>query len=144
MERRSFIKGACRICLLGAATAAVGEIASSCSPTTGKNIFRPEVTNNTVEVPLSLFDTEAFQLISPNKFAYDIAVQKGKDSNYKALLLSCTHYDNQLTVTGNGFTCSAHGSRFDKEGNVINGPAQRPLKQLSTAIVNNILLIQLI
>ena len=142
MQRRSFIKGACRICLLGTSAAAVAAMAS-CSPASGKNILHPEVKNNKVLIPLSTFDAAAFQIISPAKFQFEIAVERKADNTYSALLLSCTHYSNELTVTGNGFICSAHGSRFDKQGNVLKGPAENALKQLRTQIINNDLLIHL-
>lgn len=143
MQRRNFIKGACRICLLGAAGVAVAADLASCSPAVAKNTFKPQVKDNKVEVPLSLFDSQPFQVVSPARYEYEIAVEKKNDNSYKAILLKCTHYNNQLTTTGNGFTCSLHGSRFDKDGNVLKGPAEIPLQQLKTQIVNNNLLIQL-
>jgi Rieske Fe-S protein len=143
MQRRTFLKGACRICLLGAATASVAGMASSCSPAAGKALFKPDIRDNLVEIPLSLFEKQPLQVISPRQFPYEIAVMKENENSYKALLLSCTHYENQLTATGNGYRCTAHGSRFDKEGKVLNGPAEDPLKQLKTTIGNNHLLIQI-
>jgi len=143
MQRRNFIKGACRICLLGAAGAAMAADLSSCSPAVAKNTFRPVVKDNEIEVPLSLFDTQAFRLISPANYNYEIAVEKKPDNTYHALLLRCTHQENQLTPTGNGFTCSLHGSKFDKEGQVLKGPAENSLRELNTRIVNNNLLIHI-
>ena len=100
--------------------------------------------NNSVQVPLNIFDTKPFQVISPKKYAYEVAVEKKQDGTYKALLLKCTHYANQLIPTGNGFTCNAHGSRFDKEGEVLKGPAAQPLKQLQVTINNQNLFIHLL
>ena len=135
MERRNFIKSTCRACLLGAAGAAIFSELASCSPAaTGKVTYKPVVKNNQVEVPLSLFDKQRFQLISPDKYEYEIAIEKKEDNTYKALLLRCTHYDNQLTPTGNGYTCTVHGSKFTKEGDVVNGPAAKPLEELKTQI----------
>ncbi len=143
MQRRAFLKGACKICLFGAAGAAIAADLSSCSPKTASSTFKPVVNNNEIEVPLSLFNNQPFQVISPEKFDYEIAVEKKSDNTYKALLLRCTHQDNQLTTTGNGFNCSLHGSKFDKEGNVIKGPADIPLQQLKTRIENNHLFIHI-
>lgn len=143
MQRRSFIKGACRICLLGAAGAAIASDLSSCSPALAKTTFKPAVKNNQVEVPLSMFETQAIQVISPDKYEFEIAVEKKQDNTYNALLLKCTHYSNQLTTTGSGYFCSLHGSKFSKTGEVQRGPADQPLQQLKTQIVNNNLLIQL-
>lgn len=144
MERRAFLKGACRICLLGAAAATITADLSSCSPKMGgNNSFRPVVKDNLVEIPLSMFDQQAFHIISPAKYEYEISIEKKPDNTYKALLLKCTHYQNQLTTTGNGFTCSLHGSKFDKQGTVTKGPAEIPLQELKTQITKENLLIHL-
>ena len=143
MDRRNFIRGACRVCLLGTAAAAIGADLASCSPATGKNVFKPVIIDNKIEVPISIFDSNPFQVISPDKFLYEIAIENKGNDSYRALLLRCTHQDNQLTNTGNGFTCSLHGSRFDKEGNVLKGPAETVLQQLKTQIIKTSLLIHL-
>src|SRR5882757_8610031 len=135
MQRRYFIKKACRVCLLGATGAVIAADLASCSPAANKAIINPTVNNNQFQVPVSLFDKQAFQIVSPAKYPYEIAIEKNEDNTYKALLLKCTHYDNQLTPTGNGFTCSLHGSKFTKEGEVVNGPAARPLQQLKTQVI---------
>lgn len=143
VQRRDFLKGACRICLLGAAITTVSADLSSCSPKLAVNTFKPLINNNQVEIPLSLFDNQPFQVISPARYEFEIAVEKRPDNTYKALLLKCTHYQNQLTTTGNGFTCNLHGSKFDKEGNVLKGPAENALQELKTQMVNNHLVINL-
>lgn len=147
MRRRDFIKGTCRICLLGAATSALSNLAASCSSTAGitAGSLKPAINNGKIEIPLSRFETSSFLVISPANYNYEIAVLKTTDekTKYKSLLLSCTHYENQLTVTGNGYACAAHGSRFDKEGNVLKGPAEHNLKELKTEIINNSLIIHI-
>ena len=143
MQRRDFLKGACRICLLGAAGATVMDMAS-CSPAVGNSIFRPDIVDNAVTIPLALFDQKNFGVISPNKYPYEVAIEKKEDGNFIALLLKCTHYDNQLTPTGNGFTCAAHGSKFTLDGTVVKGPAEAPLKQLKTTKTNTDLIVNLL
>ena len=82
-------------------------------------------------------------LIVAAVFLYDIAVEKNEDNNFRALLMQCTHQENQLTQQGNGFHCSLHGSQFDKEGRVVKGPAERPLKQFPVSIENDQLIIHI-
>jgi cytochrome b6-f complex iron-sulfur subunit len=47
-----------------------------------------------------------------------------------ALDLVCTHLGCTVTVTGSGLSCPCHGSRFDRQGRVLNGPADRHLGRL--------------
>ena len=143
MQRRDFLKGACRICLLGAAGATAIDIAS-CTPGVGNALSKPTVNDNTIQVPLSMFDNTPIQVISPKNYAFEIAVEKKQDGTYEALLLRCTHYPNQLMPTGNGYTCNVHGSRFNKEGKVVKGPAATSLKKLTTSITGQNLLVNLI
>ena len=62
---------------------------------------------------------------------------------YSALLMQCTHMDNQLSAEQNGFSCSLHGSRFNSEGNVIKGPAEMPLKKYETSVNNENIIIKI-
>ena len=49
-------------------------------------------------------------------------------AGYYAISSVCTHLGcNVNYVSGNGFECPCHGSRFDKNGLVVKGPAPRPL-----------------
>lgn len=73
----------------------------------------------------------------------DIAVQKKDEATYTALLLECTHQENGLTPTGNGYHCNLHGSEFDRDGKVRKGPAELPLEKFTTTIDNDNLLIHL-
>jgi Rieske Fe-S protein len=143
MQRRDFLKGACRICLLGAAGASAIDI-TGCSPAVGNTVFSPEIIDNTIQIPFTAFDQKFFQVLSPKKYPYEVAVQKKEDGTYKALLMQCTHYENQLIPTGRGFSCNAHGSRFDKEGKVTKGPAETPLKQLATTKTETNLIVHLL
>lgn len=47
-----------------------------------------------------------------------------------ALSLVCTHLGCSVTVTADGLVCPCHGSRFDRAGRVLHGPADRPLSRL--------------
>lgn len=49
---------------------------------------------------------------------------------FYALSLVCTHLGCTVTVGGDGLSCPCHGSRFDRQGRVLKGPADRPLAQL--------------
>ncbi|MBI5150293.1 MAG: ubiquinol-cytochrome c reductase iron-sulfur subunit [Candidatus Omnitrophica bacterium] len=44
-----------------------------------------------------------------------------------ALSLVCTHLGCIVSKTSEGFSCPCHGSKYDKKGNVVKGPAPRAL-----------------
>lgn len=50
-----------------------------------------------------------------------------------ALSLVCTHLGCTVTVAAQELACPCHGSRFDRQGKVLNGPADRPLQRLQVA-----------
>ena len=143
MQRRQFIKNTCRVCLLGGAGIAALSI-NACSPKVGNSLAKPNVVNNKISIPITLFNTNLLQIITPNNYPYEIAVQKLNDTKYQALLLKCTHYDNQLTPTGNGYNCQLHGSTFNANGQVIKGPADQPLLILKTTTSTSEIIIQLV
>lgn len=138
MERKDFIKTSCNACLLGAAGWFLSGL-SACSP--AFPVLRTEIVNDEIQLPLSSLSASNLHLVRPKGWYYDIAVQKNEDASYEALLLKCTHQDNQLFASGKGYTCNLHGSQFDKDGRVKKGPAVRPLKQFRVSVTPEKLII---
>lgn len=126
--------------MLGAAGYSLTQLVS-CAP--ALSVYKTTISNGDVNVPLNLFDKTSLQIIRPNGWFYNVAVQKNTDDSYTALLLQCTHQENQLTPTGTGYHCSLHGSDFDKHGNVRKGPAEQPLQHFKTSVNNNFLSIHI-
>jgi len=142
MERRTFLNAACKLCVLGAAGYILPQSLLSCAP--GKSaVYKATVDGNAIRVPLSLFDAGNVQMVRPKGWFYDIAVIRHQDLSYSAMLMKCTHMDNQLTIAGDGFHCSLHGSHFDKDGQVRKGPAEKALTRYNTTIEDNNLTIHI-
>jgi len=139
MERRDFIKQSCTVCLAVGAGMAIGSL-SSCATVP---VYKTVVDANKVIVPVSLFARSNFQIIEPKQLFYNIGLRKERDGTYTALLLRCTHADNQLMASGNGYKCTLHGSTFDKEGRVTQGPAERSLKKYLTEKVSDSIIIHI-
>jgi Rieske Fe-S protein len=59
-----------------------------------------------------------------------VAVMRAEKTVY-ALGLVCTHLGCTVTVTDDGLSCPCHGSRFDRQGRVVKGPADRPLQRMT-------------
>jgi len=55
----------------------------------------------------------------------------GKNQDIYSLNLTCTHLGCTVNATSKGFICPCHGSVFTTSGDVVKGPADRPLKRLT-------------
>ncbi len=51
-------------------------------------------------------------------------------SGFKALSLVCPHLGCTVGLTPDGYACPCHGSRFNPQGGVRNGPAIQPMRSL--------------
>ncbi len=49
------------------------------------------------------------------------------DRGFYAILAICTHLGCTPRLQSGGYACPCHGSRFNRDGAVLNGPASRPL-----------------
>jgi len=97
-------------------------------------VYDAPITEDRVKIPLSLFVGNEVHIIRPAGFPYNIALQRKSDGTFLALLLRCTHADNQVNYGGNGYVCNLHGSRYDAAGEVTRGPATRPLRKLMAEV----------
>ena len=61
------------------------------------------------------------------------------DTGFYALSLICTHLGCTVTVTEDALSCPCHGSRFDRQGKVLSGPADTPLVKLKLAEINGVI-----
>lgn len=141
MERKDFLKSTCKLCLLGAAGYLLPSMTGCAS--TVLSVYNTTIDNNSLKIPLKIFEESSFQIIKPQGWYYDIALQKQNDNTFSAILLQCTHQENQLNIATNGYSCSQHGSLFDKTGKVIKGPADIPLKKYNVVIDKDKIIIYL-
>ena len=62
------------------------------------------------------------------------AAKRTGASSFEAFSMVCTHEGCLTEIrSGQRFECPCHLSRFDADGSVINGPAERPLFNLATS-----------
>ncbi|MCI6474369.1 MAG: ubiquinol-cytochrome c reductase iron-sulfur subunit [Mucispirillum sp.] len=85
--------------------------------------------DNYISVPLSSLPYKGAYLIKDKH----TGIIKD-DNGIKVFSISCTHLGCVLNVENDKFICPCHGSIFDLSGNVLKGPALKPLKQLEYKI----------
>lgn len=129
MDRKEFLKicGFSCLGLLGASS-----ILQSCGST---HYASSVVRNNQVVISKKEFELIKDNIVKQRKYIackaegidYPIVIYKNEKENYTALLLRCTHQGAELTINGDMLSCSAHGSEFDKSGEVVQGPAEKKL-----------------
>lgn len=132
MERRAFLKNTCKLCALGAVGIALPQAFLSCGNLHSLSVTLP-IENGKISIPISLFEKESLQVIRPKGWMYNIAVLK-TEKGFDAILMKCTHMDNQLHPSSEGFHCNMHGSEFSKTGVVKKGPAERNLQHFSVVL----------
>ena len=83
-------------------------------------------------------ESKRFRIGKPENFPIGI-VKSMEDKNVfifseneglHAISRVCTHLGCLVSFTGTGFDCPCHGSKFDRNGKVIAGPAPRNLPWL--------------
>ena len=73
------------------------------------------------------------QLSTPG-FDGTILLVKGECGEYRALDATCTHRGCQVRRSGSGMTCPCHGSSYNLDGEVVRGPAQKPLQRYNIEV----------
>jgi len=139
MDRRVFLRQSCTFCLL-AGTGLLSAAISSCS---AFPVIEMEARGGQLTIPLGGFKEHDLVVVHAAGMLYDIAVRRLSGEEYVAVQLRCTHADNELTPSETGYSCPAHGSRFDVAGHVVRGPAQKPLERYTAALRGNSIIVNL-
>lgn len=58
-------------------------------------------------------------------------------SGFLAISLICPHLGCTVESKPEGFFCPCHGSRFDPQGTVTRGPANKPLRNLRVEVTSD-------
>lgn len=90
--------------------------------------------------PVSLFPPGRFAIVEGQSFAV------GHDpQGMWAVSLACTHLACDIGYDGNvswdGIECPCHGSRFDRDGRVVRGPAVRALRNLFVSVEDGVVIV---
>ncbi|MBK6397038.1 MAG: Rieske 2Fe-2S domain-containing protein [Bacteroidetes bacterium] len=129
MDRRNFIKSSCTFCLAATGVAAITTLLESCGT---MHVFNGSINDNSITIPIAELTEKDSLIVKAKNTSADIALIKMKSGEWKAILMLCTHASNPVTFYGSGFRCNVHFSEFNLAGVPQSGPAQKPLKVLTT------------
>jgi Rieske Fe-S protein len=66
------------------------------------------------------------------------------DTTFSAIDAVCSHQSCTVTgADGSAYVCPCHGSRYDRNGRVLNGPATAALRRFTSTFANGIVTIAL-
>lgn len=145
MNRKDFLK----TCGFGCLATITGiSLLQSCS---SSQVLSKEIKGSDILLPIADFETTSngkteykkYLIIQNEILQFPICVYRFNETEYKALLMKCTHQGAELQVYGDKLQCAAHGSEFSNVGTVESGPANTDLRNFPIIIENNILKISL-
>jgi len=133
----------CGLCLLG-----MPEWLSGCA---GTRYVSVPIEGDSLVVPVLSFISESekekkflkYVVVHNEQLEYPVCIYRFSDTDYKALLMRCTHQGTELQVFGDRLQCPAHGSEFSNRGNVQNGPADTPLRTFQVSVIGEVIKIRL-
>lgn len=129
MNRAHFIKQCAAGCVAGtlAATWLQSCTAQKALPVTYKNnqLLLPQSAMYTLHNDLKKWKRSL--VIRHEQSPFPIVLFRYSNGDYRAFLLRCPHQGAELSVYGDLISCSAHGSEFNTQGEVQQGPADAPL-----------------
>ena len=156
ISRRDFFIKSAGAVLVVSSSGLISSIITSCSNnstgpvnTTPLSTIQGTVVNNEIAITLTsspVADKNTRALVLYNNGSNAIIVEHNSDDTFKAISGICTHQScivSGFDGSSSRFICPCHGSQFDLNGNVAQGPANRKLSEYATRVENNSLIITL-
>ncbi len=141
MDRRSFIKNCSGIAVT---TSGFSSLLLGCQTIPSSKVTHLNTEeNNQITVNKAVLNTDGVAILQATTLKAPIYLQQQKNGQYVALLLSCTHQQCTVSVTSNSLVCPCHGAKFDKQGKVLRGPAEKDLLALKLYEKDNDIVISL-
>lgn len=132
-RRRTVIVGAG----LGAVTAALAACATDGKPAAGSSSSAPVPPSGSSAAPTTLAKT-ADVPVGGGVIVGDFVVTQPTAGVFKGLSSVCTHAGCNLSAIVDGkLDCPCHGSKFNLDGTVAQGPATTPLESKAITVQGN-------
>ena len=148
VSRRQFCAGACQVAsgatLLTLVSACGGSPTSPGGATSTLSVLAGQLVGSSVRVTpgAALANTGDAALVESTAGVFLVA--RTSASTFTALDAVCTHEGCTITdAQGSDYVCPCHGSRYNRDGRVIGGPAMANLRQYSTTFANDVVTIAL-
>lgn len=133
--RREFLKGAV-LAIGGVAGISLSGCVSSTAP-----IVRAQVLSNRIRVDLArpeLANTGDGIQLSADELDYPILLIRVSPDRFVALSTECMHLGCAVKKQPSVIRCPCHGSVYDLEGKVLNGPTEQPLRQYEVRLLGTV------
>ena len=123
MDRKKFLRNCCGIAGAGILFSVIGQSCKTIS-------YIPyTLEDGKMQVRKIDFEERKEALIRTSNLSAPIYIVKLDNGEYSALLLECTHKRCEVRPAGNELQCPCHGSVFSLTGEVLESPAERPLRR---------------
>ncbi len=147
-KRRSFLA----YFSIGWLTSCFQTVLAACNPTKSiaqtKSTIDPPATNN--KIPGNFTRVGSVADLDKNGYLQTKTVAVLRDPNNSEKLIAvnpkCTHQgcDVKWAAGQKQYQCPCHGSNFGADGEVLNGPATKPLAAYSAKIVNSQVFVEIV
>ena len=127
MNRKDFLKNCARI-------AGAGVLSPLLLPSCKGVAYIPHaVEGGKIVVKKTDLAEQPFVLIQPDRLPAPIYLRLLDSGEYSAVLLQCTHRACEVRPSGTTLQCPCHGSVFSMTGEVLESPAERPLRRFEVS-----------
>lgn len=128
INRRDFLKKSIKTAAAGALAFSSLDVMELIAAT--ENTYE---SNGTVEKIINLSDYPALSKAGGYAMITDtVLVIRKSASKFIAINITCTHKKCDVDYNGSSFECLCHGSTYDGNGKVTQGPATKNLKTYKT------------
>jgi len=150
VSRRQFCAGACQVAS-GATVATLFSACGGASPTSPSGmasmlgVLSGRFAGSTVQVNVA---GSALAAVGGAALVQSIAgvflLSRTSTSGFTAIDAVCTHEGCTITgADGTTYVCPCHGSRYNRNGQVLAGPAKASLRQFATTFTDDVVTIAL-
>jgi cytochrome b6-f complex iron-sulfur subunit len=133
MDRRDFVK---KSVILACGMAGASAFLEACS----KKSSTPSAPSVNFTIDISSAQYSALQTNGGYVYSNNLIIARDSKGNFIALYDVCPHAGCTIQFNSRDkFPCPCHGSLFDEDGNVVNGPATSGVKKYNTSLSGTIL-----